>query len=146
MDTYQDIEVSNYIRGDFDSIFEHYSGDIDWRLLKSIAYNFSNLEPYVDGGLFNIPSRLYFEYDGKDPLDPSDNTATMVRIIRDWWDRLYMVEDKDKIYYIILAFKIKSYNIEAITEISTNFKELFGYFSAGMMFEIMRIVDIMVIM
>ena len=137
------------ITGQFDLVFKDKCPPhpvINWQLMKSLAFNLSELHPYVDGGLFRIPHRLYFEYEGTDPYDPTDNIATMRRILQDWWERLFLVAEKDRIYFIILAFKIKMYNVEYLQTIAITFEGLFQFFSPGLLLEINKIVEQLKIM
>jgi hypothetical protein len=137
------------ISGQFDLIFKEKCPPhpaINWQLMKSLAFNLSELHPYVDGGLFRIPKRLYVEYDGKDPYDPADNVATMRKILQDWWERLLLVPEEDRIYFIILAFKIKMYNVEYLQTIAQSFEGLFQFFSPGLMLEVKKIVEYLKVM
>lgn len=116
---------------------------ITWKLLKTLAFHESDLNTYVEGGLFRTPNRLYYEYDGIDPNDPSDAIKTVHKILVTWWDEdsLTVIPEKDKILYVILAYKLKFYSVQQLVSISKNFEDFYQYFSPGLIMEVKRIAE-----
>lgn len=131
------------INGQFDLLFKEKCPThpkINWKLLKSLAFNESELQPYVLGGIFRAPERLYYEFDGKDPLDPSDAIKTISSILQEWWKELSYLSEKNRILFVVLAYKLRFYDIKYLTNISREFDDLYNYFSPGLLLEVKKIV------
>jgi membrane-bound lytic murein transglycosylase MltF len=132
------------INGQFDLIFKEKCPEhpkINWKLLKSLAFNESALQPFVSGGLFRIPERLFFEHSGKDPTDPEDAVKTIVSIFSEWWEKLYYIPENDRLLFLILAYKMHFFDVQNITKISNKFDDLYQYISPGLLLEVKKIVD-----
>lgn len=138
-----DVDVA--ITGQFDLIFKSKSPEhpsVNWQLLKSLAFNESELQPGVSGGMFRAPERLYYEYEGNDPQDPEDSVKTVASILLSWWEQLNYIQDEDeRLLFVLLAYKLRFYNVNKLTNISNNFKDLMNYFSPGLILEVKRIID-----
>lgn len=133
------------ISGRFDKILQDKCPDhpkINWQLLKALAFYESELIPFVDGGLFRIPDRLYYEYDGINSQDPEDSVKTIYNILSTWYKELDdTVKEDEKLLFVLLTYKMRFSHPREITKISTNFSELFSYISPGVLLDVRRIVD-----
>jgi len=132
------------INGQFDLIFKEKCQEhpkINWKLLKSLAFNESALQPFVSGGLFRIPERLFFEYSGIDPTDPSDSIKTIFLIFSEWWEKLSYIPENDRLLFIILAYKMRFFDVNKITKISNKFDDLYQFIAPGLLLEVKKIVD-----
>lgn len=136
---FDDIPIS----GQFDLIFRDTCKQptIDWRLLKSLAFDESELLPIVEGGLFRTPVRLFYDYDGRDPQDPKDSIETVHRIFTTWYAELGFLPEEDRIKYILLAYKLRFPDIKQLVSISTNFDTLSDYFSPHLIMDVKRIIS-----
>jgi hypothetical protein len=142
---YDDISIN----GQFDLIFKEICPShpcINWKLLKSLAFNESELQSYVEGGLFRIPNRLYYEFDGRDPNNPEDSIKTVFNIFSNWWNELDYIKEEERLLFVVLAYKLKFYNVNSLTKISNNFSDMYNYFSPGLLLEVRKIVDLSIIM
>ena len=139
LNEFDDVPVS----GQFDLAFRDICTypAIDWRLLKSLAFNESELQPYVDGGLFRTPIRLYYDFDGLDHNDPSDCIKTVQRIFLAWWEDLSFLPEEDRIKYIILAYKLRFSDVRRLVDITRNFEELTNFFSPVLILEVKKIIS-----
>lgn len=131
------------INGQFDLLFRDTCKQpcIDWRLLKSLAFNESELLSVVEGGLFRTPARLYYDYDGVDPKDPQDSIKTIYNILLSWYEELCFLPEEERIKYIILAYKLRFTDIKQLISISTNFDTLIDYFSPHLIMDVKRIIS-----
>ena len=132
------------INGQFDLVFRDTCPDhpaVSWKLLKSLAFNESELQPYVNGGLFRIPDRLFIEFEGRDSQDPEDSTKVVSKILISWWEELQHLPEEDRIKYVVLAYKLKFYDIQKLAAITSNFDDFFNYFSPGLILEVKKIIE-----
>ena len=132
------------ISGQFDLAFRDVCTHpaIDWRVLKALAFIESELHPYVEGGLFRTPIRIYYDYDGLDHNDPHDCIKTVHRMFLSWWNDLSYLREEDRLKFIILAYKLRFPDIRHLDAITKNFDEFANYFSPVLIMEVKKIIDL----
>ena len=130
------------INGQFDLDFKDNCIDhkyITWKVLKSLALSESEIHPYVSGGLFRIPKRLFHQHFGRDVYDPVDNIKTICTILKEFWSKFSLINENERLLFVLLAYKLKVYDVSIITNVSTKFIELYGSFPVYALHEVVRI-------
>ncbi len=133
------------ITGQFDTIFLEKCPTyhlITWRVMKSLAFSESELHPYVENGLFRTPNRLFREYEGKDPYDPSDAVSTAYRILCGMWDNLFMLtNERERLLYTLASYKFRILKPSDLVGISSNFNGLYVHFPLPSLHSVVKIKD-----